>query len=76
MPMQGFPLVIKPEAYFAMRDERDRLRGINAELVGALEKIQARSAKALPYPAEEYAATADECWEMARAALDKARKEG
>ncbi len=44
------------------------------ELLEALEKIKTRAAKALPYPAEEYAATADECWEIARSALGKARK--
>ena len=55
--------------------EIDRLKALNAELLEALEKIETRAAKALPYPAEEYAKTADECWEIARAALAKARKE-
>ena len=52
----------------------NRLEALNAELVEALEKIETRAAKALPYPAEEYAATADECCEIAHAALAKVRE--
>ena len=72
MAMQGIPLVIKPEAYFACRDERDHLRAINAELVTALVAIVNNDLDVLGEPTTAY----QEVVRMARAALAKARKEG
>ena len=56
--------------------ECDRLKAINAELVAALEQLATLGEQGMRPEFDEWLAFHDKVAQVARAALDKARKEG
>ena len=62
--------------YSAALAERDRLKAINAELVEALEQLAVLGEEGMKPDPAEWITFHDKVSQIARAALDKARKEG